>query len=199
MSLLLKVLAIYVRTSTDKQDTGLEAQVMACKDYCAREGITDYVIFSDDDESGSKEHRPAFDAMLAAIERGEIDRVLVYCSNRLTRDAIQALLLVVRFKAQGVRILSCTETFDLESPEGRLLYAILACFAQFQREDTVRKVKNGLENAKRKGKKLGPKQRRVDAPILELLDNGYKVASVARKLGVTRGAVYRAMKARKAA
>lgn len=189
-------LAIYVRTSTDKQDTGLEAQLMACKDYCAREGVTDFVVFSDDDESGDQEHRPAFDRMIAAVDRGELDRVLVYCTNRLTRRVLQSLTLIAQFQSKGVQLLSCTETIELDTPEGRLMYGILACFAQFQREDIVRKVRNGLENAKRKGIKLGRRQTREDGPILALLDQGVAPSEAARRLGVSRGAVQRAIKAR---
>lgn len=191
-----KKLAIYVRTSTDKQDTGLEAQLMACKDFCAREAITEYITFADADESGNKEHRPAFDQMRAAAERGEIDRVLVYCLNRLSRRVSHSYLLAEEFRRCGVTLLSCTETIDTDTPEGRLLFGILAVFAQFQREDIVRKVKNGLENARRKGKKLGRKQSREDGPILELIDAGKTPTEVAQSLRIDRTAVYRALRTR---
>ncbi len=190
-----KKVAIYVRTSTEKQDTGLEAQLMACKDYCAREGITDYEIFSDDDQSGKLASRPELDRMLSLVDKREISAVLVYCNNRLSRDTVQSMLLLGRFKANGVRLLSCTETNDLESPEGRLLYGILAVIAQYQREDIVRKVNNGLENAKRKGVKLGRKKTREDGPILALHAQGLSPAEIVARLGVSRGAVYRALKA----
>jgi site-specific DNA recombinase len=192
----MKRLAIYARTSTDKQETGLEAQLMACTDWCKRESIDEPMIYQDDGVSGKEDSRPALDSMLGAIDQGEIDRVLVYSLNRLSRDLIRCMQMLQEFKAKGVTLISCTETIDLDSPEGRLLVRILAVLAEFQREDIVRKVKNGLENAKRKGVKLGPKQKRVDAPILELLDQGVKPTQVAEQLGITRGAVYRAIRAR---
>lgn len=200
----MKKLAIYVRTSTDKQDTGLEAQLMACKDFCAREGVSGYVVFSDEDESGDKEHRPAFDELVAAIDRGEIDRVLVYCLNRLSRRVSHHYLLIEQFRGKGVTLLSCTETIDTDTPEGRLLFGILAVFAQYQREDIVRKVNNGLENARRKGKVGGrprTKGGKKDAPprpderILELAAQGVKPTQIAAQLEVSRGAVYRVLKA----
>lgn len=190
-----KKTAIYARTSTEKQDTGLEAQLMACKEFCAREGITDYEVFSDADESGALQSRPQLDRMLSLVDKSEIGTVLVYSVNRLSRDTVQSLLLVARFQAKGVRLLSCTETIDLESPEGRLLYAILAAFAQFAREDTVRKVKNGIENARQKGVKLGRKKTRDDEAILALAGEGLSPSDIAASLGVSRGAVYRALKA----
>lgn len=168
---------------------------MACKDYCAREGITDYEVFSDDDQSGSLQSRPALDKMLSLVDKREIDAVLVYCNNRLSRDTVQSMLLLGRFKQAGVRLLSCTETNDLDSPEGRLLYGILAVIAQYQREDIVRKVNNGLENAKRKGVKLGRKKTRDDGAILALHAQGRTPAEIARELGVSRGSVYRAIEA----
>lgn len=169
---------------------------MACRDYCKREGVTDALEFCDDGESGNNESRPAFDRMLAAIDREEIDRVLVYCLNRLSRRVSHSYLLIEEFRSKGVTLISCTETIDTDSPEGRLLFGILAVFAQFQREDIVRKVRNGLENAKRKGVKLGRKQERDDGPILGLLDRGLSPTEVARELGVSRGSIYRAMRAR---
>ncbi len=195
----MKKLAIYVRTSTDKQDTGLEAQLMACKDYCARNSIDDYAVFSDDDESGGKEHRPEFDRMLASMDRGEIDRILVYCLSRLTRGAIHSLMLAADFQSKGVKLLSCSETLDFETPEGRLLYGILSLVNQYQREDIVRKVKNGLENAKRKGVKLGRRLERDDASILALVDAGRTYLESARELGISKGAVSRAVRERKSA
>lgn len=190
-----KYLAIYVRTSTDKQETGLEAQLMSCKDYCAKCSIANFRVFSDDDQSGDKEHRPAFDEMKAACARGEVDRVLVYSLNRLSRRVAHSYLMVEEFRSQGVQLISCTETIDTDTPEGRLLFGILAVFAQFQREDIVRKVRNGLENARRKGVKLGRKKTREDAPIKKLLEQGMKPGDVARTLGISRGSVYRVLKA----
>lgn len=189
-------LAIYIRTSTDMQATGLEAQLMACRDYCARAGISDYLTYSDEDESGGKESRPQFDKMLLGVNNGQIDRILVYCLSRLSRGAIQCLMLAAEFQAKGVALLSCSETIDFQTPEGRLLYGILSCVNQYQREDIVRKVKNGLENAKRKGVRLGRRRERDDEAILALIDRGLSYARTARELGISTASVARAVKAR---
>lgn len=170
---------------------------MACKDYCKRESISDFLIFQDSDESGDKAHRPAFDEMRAACERGEIDRVLVYCLNRLSRRVSHSYVLIEEFRQRGVVLLSCTETIDTDTPEGRLLFGILAVFAQFQREDIVRKVKNGLENARRKGVKLGRKQTRDDGAIWVALDAGKSPKEAAELNGVSLRSVYRAISSRK--
>jgi site-specific DNA recombinase len=196
MDLVAKLLAIYVRTSTEKQDTGLEAQLMACRDYCARNGIGNFVIYSDDDESGGKEHRPELDRMMADIEAGKIDRVLVYCLSRLSRSVAHSYMLAADFRSKGVKLLSCTETIEFDTPEGRLLFGILAVINQYQKEDTVRKVVNGLENARRKGVRLGRPQSRDDAAILACFDRTQSQAAVARELGVSRGAIQRALAAR---
>jgi DNA invertase Pin-like site-specific DNA recombinase len=190
-----KKTAIYVRVSTDKQENGLEAQLMACKEYCAREGITNYEVFSDFDESGGKTSRPEFDRMLSLVDKNEIRAVLVYCNNRLTRDTVQAMLLAAEFRTKGIPLLSCSETNDLTTPEGRLLYGMLAVVAQYQREDIVRKVNNGLDNAKRKGVKLGRKKTRDDEAILALAGEGLSPSDIAATLDISRGAVYRALKA----
>ena len=194
----MKRLAIYARTSTDKQETGLEAQLMACTDWCKRESVDEPLVYQDDGVSGKEDSRPALDSMLGAIDAGEIDRVLVYSLNRLSRSLITSMKMIEEFRSKGVALISCTETIDMDTPEGRLLIGILAVLGQFQREDIVRKVKNGLENAKRKGVRIGRKKERDDGAILELIDRGMKPAQVAEQLHISRGKVARAIAARTA-
>jgi DNA invertase Pin-like site-specific DNA recombinase len=188
--------AIYGRTSSDGQETGLEAQLMACRDRCTALGLADPVEFTDDGVSGAEEHRPGLDALLAAARRGEISHVVFYSLSRLSRDWIHSWRFVTEFQELGVQLVCLNDSIDLESPEGRLFFKIMAAINEYGREDTVRKVMNGLENARRKGVKLGRKQTRDDAAILALVDQGKSPTDVARELGVKRGAIYRALEAR---
>lgn len=73
-----KVTALYARTSTSMQASGLDAQVRALRRYCAQKEITDYVIYEDDGISGAKASRPALDRMMKDVEEGKIERVVVY-------------------------------------------------------------------------------------------------------------------------
>ena len=62
-----KKTALYCRVSTGNQSTGLEAQVRALRDYCARNSVTDYVIYEDENQSGIKQSRPALDRMMRDV------------------------------------------------------------------------------------------------------------------------------------
>lgn len=189
-------IAIYARTSTDDQTTGLEAQLMACREYCKRESIVDIIEFTDNGVSGKEDSRPALDEMLTEVRAGTINRILVYSLSRLSRNIIASHLLIEEFNSIGVELLSCTETLETDTPEGRLLYGLLALMNQFFREDGARKTKNGLKNAKLKGKKLGQKQIYDYGPILAMIDQGVRPGEVAKRLRVSRSAVYRAIKSR---
>jgi hypothetical protein len=62
-----KKVGLYVRVSTGNQISGLESQVRALRDYCTRNSITDYVIYEDENQSGTKHSRPALDRMMIRI------------------------------------------------------------------------------------------------------------------------------------
>ncbi len=69
--------ALYARVSTGTQQTGLEAQVRALRQYCQQTGIHDFLLFEDENQSGTKSSRPALDKMMKAVRAGEISRVVV--------------------------------------------------------------------------------------------------------------------------
>lgn len=192
----MKKTAIYGRTSTSTQETGLEAQMMACRKWCESNSIDDIAEFSDDGISGKEEHRPALDELFERARAGEFERVVVYSLSRLSRDWIHSWRFVLELKELGAQFVSCTETIEVDTPEGKLFFKIMSAMNEYFREDTVRKVKNGLANARAKGVRLGPPVKRDDRPILMLVDRGLSVSEVSRQLGVSRGAVYRAIRAR---
>ena len=86
-----KKAAIYCRVSTGHQTTGLEAQVRALRDYCARLNITDYVIYEDENQSGIKQSRPALDKMMQDVRSGLIRTVIVYSFSRYARSVTHLL------------------------------------------------------------------------------------------------------------
>ncbi len=72
-----RINAIYCRVSTDTQQTGLESQIRALKDWCARNQIIDFEIFADEGISGAKENRPALNRLMAMVEAEEVEQVIV--------------------------------------------------------------------------------------------------------------------------
>lgn len=190
-----KRLALYVRTSTDKQEKGLEAQVRTLKGHCEREGIVDFEVFSDDGISGTKDSRPELDRMLKEVRAGRISGVLVYSFSRFARSTRFLVNAVEEFRRLNVEFISYTEKVDTTTPAGKLFFTLIAAMAQFERDVTADRVRNGLKNAVAKGKVLGRPKKRQDGPIMALLSSGKKPDEVALELGISRGAVYRALKA----
>jgi DNA invertase Pin-like site-specific DNA recombinase len=190
-----KKIALYVRTSTDKQEKGLESQIRTLKAHCEREGITDFEVFADEGVSGTKDSRPGLNRMLSAVRAGTVDGVLVYSFSRFARSTRFLVNMVEEFRKLNVEFSSYTEKVDTTTPAGKLFLTMIAAMAQFERDVTAERVRNGLANARAKGKTLGRPKKRQDAPILMLHHQGTPAAEIATFLGISRGAVYRAIRA----
>lgn len=191
----MKKLAVYSRVSTDRQAKGLEAQQRALDDWLKYKQIpADQIVrFADEDQSGAKRSRPGFDQMMQAVRAGEIATVLVYSYSRFGRNALHLIETVDEFGRLGVAFISISENVDTTTPGGRLIFTIFAGLAQFEREQLVERVKTGLKNARAKGRIGGRKKKRNDQDILDLHAAGASVQEIARRLGLSRGAVYRGL------
>lgn len=187
-------LAIYSRTSTDKQDTGLEAQQRTLREWCKANGHTHYLEFSDAGVSGMKSSRPEFNRMMEKVRAGQIKTVLVYSFSRFARSTKHLIDSLEEFNRLGVAFISKTEALDTSSPLGKAMFTIIAALAQLERDLTAERVRNGLRNAVAKGKILGRPKERKDGPILKLHREGLEGKEIAARLGISRFKVYRALK-----
>jgi DNA invertase Pin-like site-specific DNA recombinase len=192
-TLIERLLAIYSRTSTDFQDKGLEAQNRALEDYCKAKGLSNYLKFSDNAISGMKASRPEFNRMMAAARAGEIHTILVYSFSRFARSTRHLLESLEEFQRLGIAFVSLTEQVDTNTPIGRAFFTIIAAIAQLERDLTAERVRNGLRNARAKGKILGTPKRVPDEKIRELRELGLEIKAITLKLGVSRASVYRAL------
>ncbi len=83
-----RINAIYCRVSTDTQQTGLESQIRALKDWCFRNQIAEYELFADEGVSGAKESRPALNRLMAMVETDEVEQIIVFSFSRFARGEI---------------------------------------------------------------------------------------------------------------
>ncbi len=113
-----KKTALYCRDSTGNQSTGLEAQVRALREYCTRTGISDYVIYEDENQSGVKSSRPALDRMMKDVRTGLIEMVVVYSFSRYARSVTHLLRALEEFKVLNIGFVSITESIDTKTPLG---------------------------------------------------------------------------------
>jgi len=184
-----KKTALYCRVSTGNQSTGLEAQVRALRDYCARNSVTDYVIYEDENQSGIKQSRPALDRMMRDVRDGLIHKVIVYSFSRYARSVPHLLRALEEFKKTGVGFVSITESIDTNTPLGSAVFTILGAVAQLERDLIAERVRNGLANAKAKGVRLGRLKTRDSDLIRKLKASGMTYRQIATIAKCSSGAV----------
>jgi DNA invertase Pin-like site-specific DNA recombinase len=163
-----RITAIYLRVSTDKQNSGLEAQDRVLREFCIMRGYKNVRAYSDLGVSGSKSSRPALDDLMKQVLEGKVERVIVYSFSRFARSTKHLLEALAIFKKYDVAFTSHTENIDTSQAIGQAMFTIIAAISELERELIRERVSNGLKNAVAKGKKLGRKKSRNSELIREL-------------------------------
>ncbi|MBX9844257.1 MAG: recombinase family protein [Xanthobacteraceae bacterium] len=180
----------YARTSTTDQQAGLEAQLRDLKAAGCRK------LFSE--QASAVGERAQLDAALDYAR--ESDTLVVTKLDRLARSARHLAELVDQLESKRVtlRILNFGgDAVDTRGATGRLMLNMFAAMAQFEREMTLERQREGIAKAKAEGKYKGrkPTARAKAHDAVRLFNEGKKVAHIARELGIGRGSVYRALEA----
>ncbi|MCO6436929.1 MAG: recombinase family protein [Phycisphaerae bacterium] len=157
--------AIYTRKSTEEglqQDfNSLDAQRESAEAYIASQRAEGWVCLPDryDDGgfTGGNMERPALQRLLADIEVGKIDCVVVYKVDRLSRSLLDFARIMETFDRHGASFVSVTQAFNTTHSMGRLTLNILLSFAQFEREIISERTRDKIAAARRKGKWMGGK------------------------------------------
>ena len=155
--------AVYTRKSTeeglDKEFNSLQAQREACEAYIASQRSEGWVLirepYDDGGFSGGTLERPALQQLLADIEEGLVDVVVVYKIDRLSRSLMDFSKLVEVFDRAGVTFVSVTQSFNTTTSMGRLTLNILLSFAQFEREVIAERVRDKIRASRQKGMWMG--------------------------------------------
>ena len=155
--------AIYTRKSSeeglDQAFNSLHAQREACEAYVKSQAGEGWraspVIYDDGGISGGTMERPALKQLLADIDRGLVDIVVVYKVDRLTRSLMDFARIVERFDARSVSFVSVTQAFNTTNSMGRLTLNVLLSFAQFEREVTGERIRDKIAASKAKGMWMG--------------------------------------------
>jgi site-specific DNA recombinase len=155
--------AIYTRKSSEEgleqSFNSLEAQREACQAYIASQKHENWralnTHYDDGGYSGGSMERPALQQLLADIDTGKIDTVVVYKVDRLTRSLADFAKIIERFDARQVSFVSVTQQFNTTTSMGRLTLNVLLSFAQFEREVTGERIRDKIAASKRKGMWMG--------------------------------------------
>lgn len=182
--------ALYARVSTADQKTGLEAQVRALRIFCEQNKITEYELFCDENISGTKASRPGLDRMMKAVELGEIDSVVVFAFSRFARSVSHMLKGLETMKKYSTNFVSLTEKIDLNTSLGHVVFVLVSAIAQLERDLISERVRNGLANAKAKGKRIGRERKRNSVLIETLLEAGLSYRAISKIAKCSHGSVH---------
>ena len=162
----------------------LDAQREACEAFVASQKSEGWVElaerYDDGGFSGGSLDRPALKRLLANIETGQVDVVVVYKIDRLSRSLTDFARLVDVFDRKGVTFVSVTQSFNTTTSMGRLTLNILLSFAQFEREVIGERIRDKFAASRRKGMWMGG-----------FVPLGYRVENRKLVIDETEGAVVR--------
>jgi len=155
--------AIYTRKSTEdgleQEFNSLDAQRDAGEAYIASQKSEGWVCLPDryDDGgfTGGNMERPALKRLLADIEDGKVDCIVVYKVDRLSRSLIDFSKIMDVLERKSVSFVSVTQQFNTSSSMGRLMLNVLLSFAQFEREMISERTRDKIAATRRKGKWSG--------------------------------------------
>lgn len=192
------MLACYCRISTSHQKA--ESQQAALKRWLKGNRIaTRDVHWFTDTETGTTTERPAFAALQQAIFHGEIDTVVVWKLDRLSRKTQEGITLLANWCERGVRVVSVTQQIDLSGSVGRLLASVLFGLAEIEREYLRERQAAGITVAKSNGVYTGRRQGTTKSQperAWALRDQGLTKPEIARALGISAQTVWRYLKQR---
>jgi DNA invertase Pin-like site-specific DNA recombinase len=155
--------AAYTRKSSEEgleqEFNSLDAQREACEAYIASQRAEGWTLvpdyYDDGGVSGGTLERPALKRLLADIEAGRIDVVVVYKIDRLSRSLMDFARLVEVFDRHNVTFVSVTQSFNTTTSMGRLTLNILLSFAQFEREVIGERIRDKVAASRKKGIWMG--------------------------------------------
>lgn len=154
------VIGIYPRKSVYRDNSdSVQVQVKLCREYAEiifKGQELEYRIYDQDEGfSGKNTNRPGFQELMSDVRAGELDAVLVYKLDRISRNVREFSDMYEIFQQHNVSFISVKESFDTSTPMGRTVMYILAAFAQLERENTSERVSDSMHALGMSGKWTG--------------------------------------------
>jgi site-specific DNA recombinase len=151
--------AIYIRWSTEDQGDGttLAVQSEACRHYVMSQGwqVVESLIYIDEGYSGGSLERPAITRLRAAAQQGEIDCVVVFRLDRLSRSVIDTVTLVLKEWAEITHVKSAREPVDTTTAMGKQFFYMLVSYAEWERNVIRERMFSGKLRRAREGRSPG--------------------------------------------
>lgn len=146
--------ALYARVSTDDQGQNPETQLFRLRQIAQ---ARDYIVFAEfvDFKSGKDANRPEFQRMLSDGKARNFDLILITKLDRMMRSTANLLTVLQDLERWGVGLECLDQPIDTKSPMGKFMITLLGAVAEFERELTRSRVREGMARAKAEGKHCG--------------------------------------------
>ncbi|MFV0250196.1 MAG: recombinase family protein [Bacilli bacterium] len=153
--------AVYIRVSTEdqaRQGYSLPEQEKRIREYCTYKRIKIYNVYREDGKSAKNtDGRPAFNKMMAEMEQGKFNAIVIYKLDRFTRSTIDLDLTLRKMEKLKCDLMSVTEEINTKTAFGKFFIRIIVLLAQLEIEQTSERTIMGLEGAIKEGVHIGKK------------------------------------------
>ncbi len=147
------IAGLYHRGSRSDQTT--EQQEIKTREFCEKEGIKIYKVYSEVGQSGAKESRPQLDLMLQDMRAKKFNAIIVLKYDRLGRSTIHLLQTLEEMKKLGIRLIAVEQNIDTSTPMGKWFLTNLISLAEMEREMIRERTKDKLDFYKKEIEKKG--------------------------------------------
>lgn len=177
----------YGRISTDKESQKFDRQ----EDQLRAAGCEKIYL---ERVSGTSKHKPQLERLMRELKDG--DELVCLSIDRLGRSTQQVLALVSQLDEMNVGLSSIKEGFQANTPQGKFFLTIVAAFSELEVEMCRSRVKDGLEAAKRRGKRLGRPRKDMDTAIKMWQSRKYSISEICSTVGCAKQTLYNEIKRR---
>jgi len=203
----------YIRVSTEDQASegiSLDNQEAKIRAYASINDFELVDVIRDEGASGKSLKREGIVRLLELVFAGEVEAVIVYRLDRLSRRTLDNLTLVESFETKGIAFHSISEKVDTQSATGRFFLTILSAIAQMERDLIAERTKDALKHKRQKGEWTGrvpfgfrlehnrlvedPEQIQVIQKAKRLRRSGKSLREISRALNLSLGYVHKALK-----
>ena len=175
----------YLRVSTEEQSH--QRQLDGLTPHC------DEVYL--ETVSAVSRKRPVYQKLIRKLKRG--DTLVVWDLDRAFRSTLDALQEMKKLRARGIEFQIVTLCLDTATPSGKLCYTVMAAFGEFERENLIERTKQGMEAARRQGKRIGRPYKLSPGAVsyaqFEIQSDRSTITGMASRLGCSRNTLSRAI------
>lgn len=194
----MKRIAVYTRVSTDRQET--KAQHHAIQQWLASREPAEALLYFTDSITGKRDDRPGLLALREAVASGLVDTVVVYRLDRLSRNSLTAMRLLLDWIHLGIEFFAVDQAILQLGKDNPLRLTVVALFseiAQLEHQAIVARVRSGVAAAKARGVKFGRRNKVTTEKaqgILQARQAGQSYRTIAKQFGVSHDTVQRICK-----